>query len=99
MSESNLEVQMLTCADCGKEFEFSVEDQEYFASKGYSAPKRCPECRQAKKNSRNNRNPRHRERQEYPAVCSACGCETTIPFKPTGDRPVLCQDCYKKSKQ
>lgn len=31
----------------------------------------------------------------YPAVCARCGKDTTVPFKPTGDRPVYCQDCLK----
>lgn len=102
MSEGKLEVQILKCADCGIEFEFSVDDQEYYASKGYSTPKRCPECRQAKKNASrggNRGNDRRGERQQYPAICSACGCDTTVPFKPSGERPVLCADCYKKNRQ
>lgn len=43
------EDQQLTCADCGREFTFTAEDQEFYSAKGYSAPKRCPECRAARK--------------------------------------------------
>lgn len=43
------ENKQITCADCGAEFTFSADDQEYYASKGYSEPKRCPDCRAAKK--------------------------------------------------
>lgn len=32
----------------------------------------------------------------YPAVCSACGNATTLPFEPTPGRPVYCRDCMKK---
>ena len=40
----------IVCSDCGVSFIFSVEDQEYFQSKGFTnEPKRCPSCRQAKK--------------------------------------------------
>ena len=46
------EEKTLTCADCGAEFVFSAEDQEFYASKGYSEPKRCPACRAAKKSQR-----------------------------------------------
>ena len=31
----------------------------------------------------------------YEVVCSACGCETTVPFEPRSDRPVYCSDCYR----
>lgn len=90
------ENKQLTCADCGAEFTFSAEDQEFFASKGYSEPKRCPECRAAKKAQRtNNRRPR----KQFTVTCSACGCETTVPFEPKGDRPVYCSECYKNMKQ
>jgi CxxC-x17-CxxC domain-containing protein len=34
-------------------------------------------------------------RQMYPAVCSACGKETQVPFQPRGDKPVYCSDCFE----
>jgi len=34
-------------------------------------------------------------RQMFHAVCSKCGRDCEIPFKPTGDRPVFCSDCFK----
>ena len=44
--------QRLTCADCGREFTFTAEEQEFFREKGFNPPKRCKECRQAKKEQR-----------------------------------------------
>jgi len=35
-------------------------------------------------------------RGTFKAVCSDCGRECELPFKPTGDRPVFCNDCFKK---
>jgi len=40
-----------------------------------------------------------RPRRMYRATCSDCGKETEVPFKPTGDRPVYCSDCYKKHRR
>jgi CxxC-x17-CxxC domain-containing protein len=37
-------------------------------------------------------------REEHNVVCAECGVETTVPFKPTGDRPVLCRDCFRKGR-
>lgn len=34
-------------------------------------------------------------RQMYQATCSKCGQSCEIPFKPTGDRPVFCRNCFK----
>jgi len=43
----------LQCSDCGATFTFSVEEQEFFASKGYTNdPKRCTSCREARKSER-----------------------------------------------
>lgn len=35
---------------------------------------------------------------KYPAVCSACGKEITLPFEPTPGRPVYCKSCLAKVK-
>ena len=41
----------LACAQCGQEFTFSADDQQYHASRGYQDPKRCPSCRAERRNS------------------------------------------------
>jgi CxxC-x17-CxxC domain-containing protein len=33
----------------------------------------------------------------HKATCSSCGKECDLPFKPTGDRPVYCRDCFAKN--
>jgi len=97
----------LTCRDCGQEFTFSAAEQEFFAEKGFTnEPGRCPECRAARK--RNNRYGSgggggggygRQPREMHTAVCAACGVETQVPFRPSGDRPVYCLDCYTKNKR
>ncbi|MBN1329052.1 MAG: DNA-directed RNA polymerase [Candidatus Heimdallarchaeota archaeon] len=37
-------------------------------------------------------------REMHKVTCADCGNETEVPFKPDGERPVYCQDCYKKRK-
>lgn len=63
MNEQNFNNQQLQCAECGTIFEFSAEDQEFYATKGYSAPKRCPECRARRKAQSNNNRGGYRERR------------------------------------
>jgi CxxC-x17-CxxC domain-containing protein len=31
----------------------------------------------------------------FKAVCSECGADCEVPFKPSGDKPVLCSQCFK----
>ena len=38
-------------------------------------------------------------REMHKAVCSECGQECEVPFKPTEGKPVYCKDCYRKKKQ
>lgn len=37
-------------------------------------------------------------RQLYPAVCSACGTETEVPFQPRTDKPVYCRECFAERR-
>ena len=86
----------LYCVDCDTTFTFTVEEQEFFQSKGYTnEPKRCPECRRARKSANGNslyRTPR----EMFPATCADCGKSTEVPFQPHNDKPVYCSDCYRK---
>ena len=91
----------LQCSDCGKTFPFTAEDQEFFASKGYTnEPKRCPTCRSNRRErlESGGANGNWEPRQMYPATCARCGKQTEVPFHPRGDRPVYCRDCYSKSR-
>ena len=37
-------------------------------------------------------------REMFDAVCSDCGKQTQVPFKPTEGRPVYCRDCFAKHR-
>ncbi len=37
-------------------------------------------------------------RQMYKIICSECGKEDEVPFKPTEGRPVYCRECYQKRR-
>ena len=96
----------IQCSNCGTTFTFSAEEQEQFASRGYTNdPKRCPSGRQEKESRQygNNGNSyrsdsySYRPRREmFPAVCAECRKDTQVPFQPRQDRPVYCSDCYSK---
>ena len=34
----------------------------------------------------------------HKAVCTECSKDCEVPFKPTGDKPVLCQNCFSSKK-
>ena len=37
-------------------------------------------------------------REMFSAVCADCGRETQVPFRPTGERPVYCNDCFQNHR-
>ena len=102
----------LICVDCGAEFVFTADDQEFHASRGFTnEPKRCPDCRRARKAARGDAGGgggygggggggsySSGPRQMYPAKCASCGRDTEVPFQPRGDRPVYCRDCFQQQQ-
>ncbi len=104
----------LTCVDCGVEFIHSAADQEYYAQKGFASdPKRCSSCRASRRASRDGGGydtreiggPRGYERSDdrptreyFAVICSSCGNQAQVPFKPRMDRPVYCSDCFRTVK-
>lgn len=95
--------QTLTCRDCGATFVFTVGEQEFYASRGFTnAPGRCPDCRALARREGSRGSSRARyggadptARQMYPAICAECGQETEVPFQPRQDRPVYCPECFR----
>ena len=96
----SFEDKSLQCAECGATFTFTVAEQEFFQSKGYTnEPKRCPECRQSRKADRQGTGSYGAPRQTFPATCAQCGKATEVPFQPRGDKPVYCSDCFRQMRQ
>jgi len=88
----------LTCTDCGAEFTWTVGEQRFFAEKNFrNEPKRCKWCK-GKRAGGPLGTVAPRGRVETAAQCSACGKETTVPFRPTQGRPVFCKECFRSRK-
>lgn len=101
--------QALYCRDCNQEFTFTIGEQEFYASRGFTnAPTRCPECRAARKQSQ--RVPRDSFSREgntfqqrdtrpmYSTTCTSCGKEALVPFQPRDGQTVYCSECYQSQR-
>ena len=83
--------RVLTCKRCGNEFIFTAAKQAFYAEKGFvNEPQTCEECRKAR---------RGQTPSTFDAVCILCGEPTFVPFKPSPDRPVYCNNCFKKMRE
>jgi len=90
----------LKCIDCGTEFVFTAGEQLFFHDKQFkNEPKRCKNCK-AKRLAVLGAAPAapRSPRVETRTTCSQCGKDTTVPFKPTQGRPVLCRECFQERR-
>ena len=93
--------RILRCVDCSAEFVWTAGEQQFFADKNFkNEPKRCKGCKakRAARPSGGGGGGVGRERVETTTNCSACGKETTVPFRPTQGRPVFCRECFQSRK-
>jgi CxxC-x17-CxxC domain-containing protein len=94
----------LKCSDCGNDFVFTAGEQLFFSDKQFkNDPKRCKLCKA--KRAGLGRSPNAApltalpfSKTETRTECSVCGIETTVPFKPTQGRPVLCRSCFVEKR-
>ncbi len=98
----------LVCQDCNQEFVFSASEQQFYADRQFSEPRRCPTCRAARKAQRGDFGGGSHSggggggrggyssgpREMFSATCSSCGREAQVPFRPSGTKPVYCSDCF-----
>lgn len=92
----------LTCAGCGGEFIFTAGEQVFFFDKQFqNDPKRCKKCRFNRAGiglkAAGAGAAAGLSRTETRTDCAMCGIETTVPFKPTQGRPVLCRQCFQST--
>ena len=93
------QTQQIQCKDCGNQFEWTAEEQEFYQQKGFNAPLRCKDCRaKARANFNGGHGGGGGPRQSFEITCSECGSKDTVPFQPRGDRPVLCRNCFQKKR-
>jgi len=101
----------LKCIDCGTEFVFTAGEQLFFHDKQFkNEPKRCKNCKGKRSavlgvglmshgSSQGPSRGHSYAKTETRTNCSQCGKETTVPFRPTQGRPVLCRECFQHGRQ
>ncbi len=91
--DQNRGMHRATCAKCGKTCEVP------FKPTG-DKPVYCSDCFKSVRGEDSGRGDRHFGRDDkkmYRATCASCGKTCEVPFRPAGDKPVYCSDCFGKS--
>jgi CxxC-x17-CxxC domain-containing protein len=95
--------KILSCVDCNQEFVFAATDQQFYAEKEFSEPRRCASCRAARKAARGESGGSSYgggsgygcgQVEMFPATWDGWGGEARVPFRPTGSKPVYCSNCF-----
>lgn len=97
--------RVLKCVDCSVEFTFTAGEQQFYHDKDFkNEPKRCKNCKSKRAPTsvhersgyeRGHSSGHPAGKVETTAICSQCGTETTVPFRPTQGRPVFCRTCFQ----
>jgi CxxC-x17-CxxC domain-containing protein len=94
--------KVLKCIDCGSDFIFTAGEQLFFHDKQFkNEPKRCRACkgkRVAVLGAPPVMGQTRYAKVETQAICSGCGKQTTVPFRPTQGRPVFCRECFQSRR-
>lgn len=67
-------------------------------SEGKHFPKSSQHFNRSYRHDRGQQGSSFRERSFTRAICADCNKECEVPFKPSGDRPVYCKECFSKRK-
>ncbi len=88
-----------TCAECGNSCEVP------FKPTG-DKPVFCSNCFGKKEGGSSNRfdrrdsgRPSFGDKKMFEAICDKCHKTCEVPFRPTGDKPVFCSDCFGKGEK
>lgn len=86
------------CSDCGKRCEVPFKptgDKPVYCSQCFSSHRGSPVSNRFER--RGSERPRFQEKRMFDAKCDKCGKRFELPFRPTGDKPVYCNECFDRS--
>src|SRR5262249_61780387 len=94
----------LTCRDCGQAFTFTSGEQDFYASRGFSEPTRCAECRAARRAERDRggyaggyeSGASLGPRQVYEAAWYGCGSIASLPLRAHPDTAAMRSSCFRQ---
>ncbi len=85
------------CSDCGKRCEVPFKptgDKPVYCSQCFSSHRGSPISTSSER--RGYERPRFQDKRMFDAICNKCGKRFELPFRPTGDKPVYCNECFDR---
>ncbi|MFA5207733.1 MAG: CxxC-x17-CxxC domain-containing protein [Candidatus Paceibacterota bacterium] len=94
------EMHEAICSDCGKRCEVPFKptgDKPIYCSQCFTSHGGASRSERPERGGRER--PRFGDRGDRPmfdATCDTCGKRFQLPFRPTGEKPVYCNDCFDR---
>lgn len=85
------------CSDCGKRCEVPFRptgDKPVYCNECFSSHREGPSSNRFER--RGGEKPRFQDKSRFDAICDKCGKKFDLPFRPSGDKPVYCNECFKR---
>ena len=88
----------LTCADCGQDFTFTASEQQFYADRQFSEPRRCATCRAVRKAARGGAG-NGGSSYGNGGYSSGGGGYDRAPREMFSAKPVYCSDCFSSQRE
>jgi len=85
------------CSDCGKRCEVPFKptgEKPVYCSQCFTSHGPSSGSNRFERGGRER--PRFQDKRMFDAICATCGRRFELPFRPTGEKPVYCNDCFDK---
>ncbi|MCK4781739.1 hypothetical protein KAS79_02305 [Candidatus Parcubacteria bacterium] len=85
------------CSDCGKKCEIPFKptsDKPVYCSQCFSSRRESSSSNRPER--RSYERPRFQDKKMFDATCDKCGKRFELPFRPTGSKPVYCNECFDR---
>jgi CxxC-x17-CxxC domain-containing protein len=106
--DNDREMHDAVCADCGDNCKVPFKpstDKPIFCSRCFEKhdprgekPSRSRRESHGDRGGRDSYGGGRGDREMFSTVCDSCKNNCEVPFKPSGDKPVYCSDCFSKNK-
>ena len=86
------------CSDCGKRCEVPFKptgDKPVYCNQCFPSHRGSPASNSSGR--RGYERPRFQDKRMFDAICDKCGKNFELPFRPTGDKAVYCNECFDRS--
>jgi CxxC-x17-CxxC domain-containing protein len=97
-SSERPQMHRATCAECGKDCEVPFRpsgDKPVYCSDCFGKKEGSSNARfDSRRDSRDSGRPSFGDKPMFKTVCDKCHKECEVPFRPSGDKPVFCSDCF-----